>query len=44
MQIDKQIWIGPYEDVNGNYHEPSYVYVVVKNGSWIGEPVSTIQD
>jgi conjugal transfer pilus assembly protein TraV len=40
----QQIWIGPYEDVNGNYHEPSYLYTVVKNGSWVGEPVGVIQD
>ena len=30
----QQIWIGPYEDANGNYHEGSYVYAVVKKGSW----------
>lgn len=30
----QQIWIGPYEDTNGNYHEGSYVYAVVKKGSW----------
>jgi conjugal transfer pilus assembly protein TraV len=40
----QQIWIAPYEDANGNYHEPSYVYSVVKNGSWIGEPAGVIQD
>lgn len=40
----QQIWIGPYEDVNGNYHEPSYVYTVIKKGSWIGEPAAAIQD
>ena len=40
----QQIWIGPYEDLNGNYHEPSYVYAVIKKGSWIGEPAEAIQD
>lgn len=40
----QQIWIGPYEDASGNYHEPSYVYAVIKKGSWIGEPVAAIQD
>lgn len=40
----QQVWIGPYEDVSGIYHEPSYVYTVVKKGSWIGEPVNVIQD
>ena len=40
----QQIWIGPYEDINGNYHESAYVYTVVKNGNWIGDTVSVIQD
>lgn len=40
----QQIWIGPYEDITGNYHEPSYVYTVIKPGKWIGEPVGVIQD
>ncbi|MBU0744903.1 MAG: type IV conjugative transfer system lipoprotein TraV [Gammaproteobacteria bacterium] len=40
----QQIWIGPYEDITGNYHEPSYVYTVVKKGKWIGEPANVIQD
>ena len=39
----EKIWIGPYEDSSGNYHEPSYVYTVVKKGRWIGEPVKAIQ-
>lgn len=30
----QQIWIGPYEDANGNFHEGSYVYAVVKKSSW----------
>ncbi len=40
----QQIWIGPYEDKNGNYHEPSYVYTVIKKGTWLGEPANVIQD
>jgi len=40
----QQIWIGPYEDASGNYHEPSYVYAVIKKGSWMGEPAAAIQD
>jgi len=31
----QQIWIGPYEDTNGNYHEGNYVYVVVKKSKWL---------
>ena len=38
----QQIWIGPYEDTDSNYHEPSYVYAVTKPGSWIGDPVKDI--
>ena len=40
----QQIWIGPYEDINGNYHEPSYMYTTIKKGKWFGEPVTAIQD
>jgi conjugal transfer pilus assembly protein TraV len=40
----QQIWIGPYEDTSGTYHEPSYIYTVVKKGQWIGKPVKAIQD
>jgi len=31
----QQIWIGPYEDANGNYHEGSYVYAVAKKSNWM---------
>ena len=31
----QQIWIGPYEDANGNYHEGSNVYTVVKKSEWL---------
>ena len=40
----QQIWIGPYEDTGGTYHEPSYLYTVVKKGQWIGDPTKVIQD
>ena len=33
----QKIWIGPYEDDNGNYHEPSYVYAVIKKAKWLAE-------
>lgn len=39
----QQIWIGPYEDQNGNFHEPSYVYTVTRKGSWIGDPPKDLQ-
>lgn len=31
----QQIWIGPYEDSNGNYHEGENVYTVIKKGGWV---------
>ena len=40
----QQIWIGPYEDTNNNYHEASYVYAVVKKGGWANNPVSAITE
>ena len=30
----QQIWIGPYEDSNGNYYEGNNIYVVVKKSQW----------
>ena len=36
----QQIWIGPYEDANGNYHEASSIYSVIKKGRWVNDPVS----
>ena len=36
----QQIWIGPYEDANGNYHEASSVYSVIKKGRWSSDPVA----
>jgi conjugal transfer pilus assembly protein TraV len=35
----QRIWIAPFEDQDDNYHEPSYVYTVVKKSEWIGNPV-----
>lgn len=29
----KRIWIAPYEDKEGNYHESSYVYTTIKNSN-----------
>ena len=31
----QQIWIGPYEDASGNYHDQTQVYTVVQKGKWI---------
>ncbi len=35
----QRIWVAPYEDSEGNYHQDSYTYSVMKNGHWIGHPV-----
>lgn len=40
----QQIWLGPYEDANGNYHEPAYIYAVVKKGSWLSEEKEMVQE
>lgn len=28
------IWIAPYEDKNGNYHDATVIHTVVQSGSW----------
>lgn len=30
-----RLWIAPYEDTDGNYHQANQVYSVVKEGQWI---------
>lgn len=39
-----RIWTAPYEDSNGNYHEASVFYTVIKPGHWIGAPPKEIVD
>lgn len=39
----QRIWIAPYEDIEGNYHQDSLIYAVMKDGHWIGRPVKTIK-
>lgn len=34
-----RVWIAPFEDTAGNYHDQSLVYTVVKKGHWLGNPV-----
>lgn len=29
-----RIWIAPYQDVNGNYHNESTIYTVVRKNNW----------
>lgn len=37
-----RVWIAPYEDREGNYHNESEVYSVSKPGHWIGYPVKEL--
>lgn len=38
----QRIWIAPYQDNSGNYHEPSYVYTVLKGSHWLGVPAKEV--
>ena len=40
----QQIWIAPYEDIEGNYHEASYVYSVIKQSAWGNRIAREIED
>ena len=40
----QRVWIAPFEDTEGNYHEPSFVYFVAKKASWIGVGAKEITD
>lgn len=35
-----KIWLAPYEDTFGNYHDASIVYTVIEKSSWVGNPIS----
>lgn len=35
----QHIWIAPFEDTAGNYHQANEVYTVAKPGAWMGNPV-----
>ncbi len=38
-----RVWIAPYEDTSGNYHQASSVYTVARSGYWIGNPPKEIK-
>lgn len=38
----QRIWIAPYEDTEGLYHQDNLIYSVIKPGAWIGKPVKTV--
>ncbi|MCF6768390.1 type IV conjugative transfer system lipoprotein TraV [Thiotrichales bacterium 19S11-10] len=39
----EQITIFPYEDSDGNYHEASIIYTVLKKSHWIAHPPIQVQ-
>lgn len=39
----QRVWIAPYEDTDGNFHQDSMIYVIMKNGHWIGTPIHEIK-
>lgn len=39
----QQVTIFPYEDTDGNYHEASVIYSVLKQSHWIAHPPKAIQ-
>lgn len=34
-----RVWVAPFEDKEGNYHQESDIYTITKSGSWIGAPL-----
>lgn len=36
------VWLAPYQDKQGNYHEPSTLYTVIKPGQWAASPVTAV--
>jgi len=34
-----RVWVAPYEDTAGNYHQESEIYTISKPGHWIGYPL-----
>ena len=39
----QRVWIAPYQDNSNNYHEPSYVYTVIKKPHWVGVPAREVK-
>lgn len=37
-----RIWLAPYEDKQGNYHQASSIDTIVKPGHWIGMPLKVV--
>lgn len=39
----QQVMIFPYQDSEGNYHEASIIYTILKSAHWIDHPVIEVQ-
>lgn len=37
-----QVWVAPFKDSSGNYHQASLIDTVVKPGYWIGNPPKSL--
>gem|GEM_PF-998803 len=35
----QRVWVAPFEDKQGNYHQESEIFTVTNPGSWIGAPL-----
>lgn len=40
----QHIWVAPFEDTSGNYHQESDVYAIARPGHWIGRPVKATNE
>ena len=40
----QKVWIFPYQDKSGNYHESAIIYSVVQKSHWVGYPTTAIQN
>jgi len=38
----QRIWVAPFEDISGNYHQESEVYTITQGGHWIGNPIKAV--
>lgn len=47
LRIQEQVmpvWIAPYQDKEGNYHDAATLYTIVHPGTWAGNPVPEVDD
>lgn len=39
-----RVWVAPFEDKEGNYHQASDIYTITKPGAWMGAPLHTVDE